>query len=194
MKIANKKRTVVKVPPIVLKEGVIYSGDNGRLFCRKCAGMTALYTGRDLSGQKVEAVDVSENVEWRKEFGRDMACESGCLTYVSPLPIVPPVLEMVSAPVKGAPAGQWWPDLFLRKGRTLYPIKPEEFYPVRERYNNGRGASEIPHDLYLHNAEGERIGHISYNGRGWLHDIEGNVEIPTPGVPTAAQREKEGWK
>ena len=192
MKIVNQKRVAVKVPPIKLKEGVIYSGDNGRLFCRKCAGMTALYTGRDLSGQKVEAVPVEDNVEWRKEFGRDMACERGCLTYVSPLP--PPVLEMVSAPEKGAPAAKWWPDLFLRKGRTLYPITPEQCGPVRERYNAGRGASEIPEDLYLHDSEGQRIGHISYNGRPWLHDIEGNVEIPVAGIKTAKQREAEGWK
>jgi hypothetical protein len=188
------KPTAYKLPKPKLKEGVIYSGDNGRLFCRSCAGQTALYTGRDLSGQKVEAVHVDENVLWRKEFGKDMACERGCTKYSTPLPLPPPVLEMVSAPVKGAPAGQWWPNLFLRKGRTLYPIKPEQFGEVRERYNAGRGASEISQDLGLHNEYGEHIGYISYNGRGWLNDIEGKVEIPAPGIKTVKERDAEGWK
>jgi hypothetical protein len=33
----------------------LYLGDNGRCFCGalRCAGMTAHYTGRDLSGQKI---------------------------------------------------------------------------------------------------------------------------------------------
>jgi len=33
----------------------LYLGDNGRCFCgeMRCAGMTAFYSGRDLSGQRV---------------------------------------------------------------------------------------------------------------------------------------------
>lgn len=36
----------------------LYSGDNGRLFCGRlrCAGTSAHYSGRDLSGQKVEPI------------------------------------------------------------------------------------------------------------------------------------------
>ena len=40
-------------PKPVLKPGYLYLGDNGRCFCMAHAGMTALYTGRDLSGQKL---------------------------------------------------------------------------------------------------------------------------------------------
>lgn len=38
-----------------LNEKLLYSGDNGRVFCGRmpCAGMTAAATGRGLSGQKV---------------------------------------------------------------------------------------------------------------------------------------------
>jgi hypothetical protein len=41
-----------------LKADTLYIGDNGRCFCGelKCAGMTAHFTGRDLSGQKVLAL------------------------------------------------------------------------------------------------------------------------------------------
>ena len=71
-------------PEPVLKSGVIYSADNGRLICVECAGMSAKYTGRDLSGQEVLAVPYSETVEWFKEFGKPMTCERGCTAYLLP--------------------------------------------------------------------------------------------------------------
>ena len=39
----------------MLKAQTLYLGDNGRAFCGSlgCAGMTAHYSGRDLSGQAV---------------------------------------------------------------------------------------------------------------------------------------------
>ena len=40
----------------LLKPDALYFGDNGRCFCGDCAGMTAFYTGRDLSGQRVMRV------------------------------------------------------------------------------------------------------------------------------------------
>lgn len=45
-------------PQPVLKPDALYLGDNGRCFCGKlhCAGMTAYFTGRDLSGQRVERI------------------------------------------------------------------------------------------------------------------------------------------
>jgi hypothetical protein len=45
-------------PRPVLKPASLYIGDNGRLFCGKapCAGMSALYTARDISGQPVERI------------------------------------------------------------------------------------------------------------------------------------------
>lgn len=76
-----KKRKPLKEPKPVLKEGVIYSGDNGERICKKCAGDSALYTGRDRSGMKVRAVPRSENEAWRAFFGKDMTCERGCTGY-----------------------------------------------------------------------------------------------------------------
>lgn len=67
-----------------LKPGIIYSGDNGCLICVECAGMSAKYTGRDISGHRVMPVLVSQTVEWHKEFGRPMRCEGGCTTYLLP--------------------------------------------------------------------------------------------------------------
>ena len=69
-----------------LKPGLIYSADNGCLICLECAGSSAKYTGRDLSGQRVCAVPVAETVEWHKEFGEPMRCERGCTTYLLPKP------------------------------------------------------------------------------------------------------------
>jgi hypothetical protein len=40
----------------VLKPDALYFGDNGRCFCGQCAGTSALYTGHDISGQKVRRV------------------------------------------------------------------------------------------------------------------------------------------
>jgi hypothetical protein len=76
-----KKRKPLKEPKPVLKDGVIYSGDNGERICNKCAGDSALYTGRDRSGQKVRAIPRSENEAWREFFGKDMTCERGCTSY-----------------------------------------------------------------------------------------------------------------
>jgi hypothetical protein len=45
----------IKIVKPKLAERNLYLGDNGRCFCgtQRCAGMTAFYSGRDLSGQKV---------------------------------------------------------------------------------------------------------------------------------------------
>lgn len=45
-------------PKPVLDPAALYFGDNGRCFCGKlhCAGMTPHFTGRDLSGQRVERI------------------------------------------------------------------------------------------------------------------------------------------
>jgi hypothetical protein len=37
----------------VLKPTALYLGDNGRCYCGAHAGMSAAYTGRDISGQEV---------------------------------------------------------------------------------------------------------------------------------------------
>lgn len=45
-------------PVSALTPDALYLGDNGRCFCGelRCAGMTAYYSGRDLSGQKLMAL------------------------------------------------------------------------------------------------------------------------------------------
>ncbi len=77
----TKARPAIKEPVSALKEGVIYSADNGMLICAKCAGQSALYTGRDISGQEVCAVPRSMNKKWHERTGEDMACEKGCTNY-----------------------------------------------------------------------------------------------------------------
>lgn len=71
-------------PVPVLKAGALYLSDNGRLICRDCAGMTALYTGHDISGQPVDRVTVDDVAVWETGFdgfaGRPMVCDGGCLT------------------------------------------------------------------------------------------------------------------
>ncbi len=49
------RATTIPVP--VLDPDTIYLGDNGRVFCGRHAGMSATYTGRDISGQPVVALD-----------------------------------------------------------------------------------------------------------------------------------------
>jgi len=61
-------------PKPVLSPEAIYLGDNGRCFCGRHAGMTAQYTGRDLSGQPVHRVTVADQAEARR-MGVSLACE-----------------------------------------------------------------------------------------------------------------------
>lgn len=82
----HPKRKLKTPPPGVkfaLKLGVIYSADNGRLICIHCAGMSALFTGRDISGQKCTAMTQDDAMEWERHMGRPMNCEGGCTTYRS---------------------------------------------------------------------------------------------------------------
>ena len=51
-------------PKPLLKPDALYMGDGGRIFCGKHAGTSALYTGRDISGQRVERVNVEQ---WKRE-------------------------------------------------------------------------------------------------------------------------------
>jgi hypothetical protein len=71
---------VLKAPPPVLKPRAVYFGDNGRAICRECAGQSAKYTGRDLSGHRVERATVDDCREWEQVVGAPLACEMGCTT------------------------------------------------------------------------------------------------------------------
>ena len=69
--------TAVRVATPVLKPGVVYVSDNGRAICLHCAGASAKYTGRDISGQAVMPFQGAALAEWLREFG-SLSCESGC--------------------------------------------------------------------------------------------------------------------
>ncbi len=69
-------------PRPILKEGAVYWADGGRRICRACAGMSALYTGRDISGQRVERVTLADVREWPADLG-PLCCESRCTTLTA---------------------------------------------------------------------------------------------------------------
>ncbi len=69
----------VSGPASVLAEGAVYWADNGRRICTHCAGASARYTGRDLSGQPVERVTLDDVRAWPEDLG-PMQCEMGCTT------------------------------------------------------------------------------------------------------------------
>ncbi len=63
----------------LLVAGAVYWADNGRAICRSCAGASSLYTGHDISGQRVERVSVDDVRNWPADLG-PMRCEAGCTT------------------------------------------------------------------------------------------------------------------
>ena len=69
----------------VLKPGAVYLSDCGHAVCIKCAGASALYTGRDISGQKVERVTVEDIHDWQRydDLG-PFTCDAGC-TVLAPI-------------------------------------------------------------------------------------------------------------
>ena len=89
-----------KKQPKKTKEGVIYSGDNGRLSCIACSGGSLSYTLRDLSGQRAVKMTPEDNAYWIQELGKPMSCECGktlfdangiCTTdYSRPAPVYGP--------------------------------------------------------------------------------------------------------
>lgn len=69
-------------PRPLLREGAIYWADNGRRICARCAGASALYTGRDLSGQPVERITIDDVRAWPEDLGA-LGCEMGCTTITA---------------------------------------------------------------------------------------------------------------
>lgn len=92
-----------------------------------------------------------------------------------------------------------WPDIYLRNGRRLLQVTPDQASKLMgakreaEAIRTGRGSAGL-RDILLHDIDGQRIGKVSFNGRVWLHDIDGDKEIELEGVKTAAQCEAEGWR
>ena len=70
-------------PRPVLVSGALYWADGGRVVCLRCAGASARYTSRDLSGQKVARVTVKDVRAWPEDLGT-LHCESNC-TALSPI-------------------------------------------------------------------------------------------------------------
>ena len=64
----------------VLKPETIYLADNGRAICLRCAGASALYTGRDISGQPVLPLTGDTAREAATVLGPVISCEAGCTT------------------------------------------------------------------------------------------------------------------
>jgi len=63
-------------PVPVLDPNALYWGDNGRCFCGECAGASAKYTGRDLSGQPVERITPEMAQSFALELSFVPKCES----------------------------------------------------------------------------------------------------------------------
>ena len=61
-------------PKPALAPDALYFGDNGRCFCGAHAGMTARYTGRDLSGRRVHKVTEADRAYAKRE-GWAIGCE-----------------------------------------------------------------------------------------------------------------------
>ncbi len=87
----------------------MYWADNGRRICARCAGSSALYTGRDISGQPIERASLRDSVDWLSSLGSLLACEQGCtvLGLIAgrdgwPMPHQGPVPEDVTAAVEDA--------------------------------------------------------------------------------------------
>lgn len=56
-----------------------------------------------------------------------------------------------------------------RRGGLLVEITAEKASELMARARaSGKGASELS-DIILHDAAGVIIGHVSYNGRVWIH-------------------------
>ena len=62
-------------PKMVLAPNGVYLGDNGRCLCGNCSGMSAKYTGHDISGQRVELI-TREMLDNEGMTPGDLPCES----------------------------------------------------------------------------------------------------------------------
>lgn len=73
---ALEAAAVRALPAPALRPAAVYFGDNGRALCAdpSCAGMTALYSGHDLSGLPLERATVADVAGWPAELGA-LRCE-----------------------------------------------------------------------------------------------------------------------
>lgn len=59
----------------VVADDALYLTDNGRVVCGLHCGTSARYTGRDLSGQRIERVTEATARRWLAQVGEPIACE-----------------------------------------------------------------------------------------------------------------------
>jgi hypothetical protein len=71
---AYQPKTQSEMRPVLL-DHALYHTDNGRIVCGKHAGTSAKYTGRDISGQRVERVTWEDGEAWLAEIGEPISCE-----------------------------------------------------------------------------------------------------------------------
>lgn len=71
----------MKTPKKFTKPDKIYSGDNGRLSCVECSGMSMTYTGRDISGKRAITMNAEDNRAWIQYFQKPMAGECGRTSF-----------------------------------------------------------------------------------------------------------------
>ena len=61
--------------PIPQDRKMLFLTDNGAARCGTHLGMSARYTGRDISGQPIHRVTVADAAYFRAEFGECLQCE-----------------------------------------------------------------------------------------------------------------------
>ncbi len=54
----------------------LFYTDNGRILCGKHLGMSAMYSRRDISGQKIARVSKADEKEFQVDFGIMHVCET----------------------------------------------------------------------------------------------------------------------
>lgn len=62
-------------PKSELLDDALYLTDNGRVVCGADAGASARFTGRDISGQRVQRVTTKDDAYWLAELGSHISCE-----------------------------------------------------------------------------------------------------------------------
>lgn len=71
----------IATPEPVLKSGIVYqAGDRFVCAASRCAGMTALYSGRAIGGAKLRKVSKRDVTEWAGYGLGALKCECGAVT------------------------------------------------------------------------------------------------------------------
>ncbi len=70
----NAPKMAVRPRQLLLDEA-LYLTDNGRVVCGKDSGVSARFTGRDISGQRVARVTTMDDAYWLAELGEHIRCE-----------------------------------------------------------------------------------------------------------------------